>query len=195
MSVEHDLSDSSKADFYAHIHASLSALLEGHSWWVSNLSQAASLLYHSYAGTDLYGLKDDKPVVNWSGFYLESRKPGARELTLGPFHGRPACVTIRAEAGKGVCADAFVLEKGVVVDDVDAYEGHIGECALGFAYSACDGDTRSEVVLPLRLKTKEGLKTVGVLDLDSTVFATFDEEDLKGLERVVEIIAEASEWE
>lgn len=35
------------------------------------------------------------------------------------------------------------------------------------------------------------LKTLGVLDLDSTVLATFDEEDLKGLTRVVEILAES----
>lgn len=61
-------------------------------------------------------------------------------------------------------------------------------------YSACDGDTKSEVVLPLRLKVADGDKTVGVLDLDSTVLATFDEVDLDGLQTVVDILRETSHW-
>lgn len=60
--------------------------------------------------------------------------------------------------------------------------------------AACDGDTKSEIVLPLRLNTPEGPKTVGVLDLDSTKFSSFDEHDLAGLERVVEILAAASDY-
>lgn len=44
------------------------------------------------------------------------------------------------------------------------------------------------------MRTANGVRTIGVLDLDSTVIGTFDDEDLKGLERVVEIIAEASMW-
>lgn len=118
----------SKPEFYAHIHEQLEALLDGHRWWVSNLAQVSSLLYHSYAGSALYGLLSEEtttPVVNWCGFYL--RPDGAGPLVLGPYHGRPACVTIQAVKGKGVCADAFVTDTGVVVTDVDAYPGHIGE--------------------------------------------------------------------
>lgn len=106
----------------------LEALLSDR-WWVSNLSQVSSLLYHSYAGCALYGLLEGSttPVVNWCGFYLHH----GEKLTLGPFQGRPACVHIAPIAGKGVCADAFVNEKGVVVDDVEAYPGHIGEpCSI-----------------------------------------------------------------
>lgn len=44
------------------------------------------------------------------------------------------------------------------------------------------------------MKTPEGDKTVGVLDLDSTVLATFDQVDLDGLQTVVDILKEASHW-
>jgi L-methionine (R)-S-oxide reductase len=114
-----------KPAFYAHIHAQLDALLED--YWLSNLAQVASLLYHSYAGCALYGLSEDSlPVVNWAGFYI-TEAAGQALLRLGPYHGRPACTLIKAQAGRGVCADAFVEKRGVVVDDVEAYPGHIGQ--------------------------------------------------------------------
>lgn len=37
-------------------------------------------------------------------------------------------------------------------------------------------------------------RTIGVLDLDSTKLATFDDEDLKGLQGIVELVAKASDW-
>ncbi|WOO76764.1 Protein YtsP [Vanrija pseudolonga] len=179
-----------KAEFYAHVTEQLELLLDGHRYWVSNLAQASALLYHSYAGSELYGLADNHtPVVNWVGFYVqpsaEPVKGKPAPLVLGPYAGRPACITISPVAGRGVCADAFVNDAPVVVGDVDAYPGHI----------ACDGDTKSEIVLPLRLSTPAGVSaTVGVLDLDSTVLSTFDDEDRKGLEEVVRILAKASDW-
>lgn len=110
----------------------LELLLEGHRYWVSNLAQASALLYHSYAGSELYGLADNHtPVVNWVGFYVQPKpepvngKPAP--LVLGPYAGRPACITISPVAGRGVCADAFVKDVPVVVGDVDAYPGHIGQ--------------------------------------------------------------------
>lgn len=51
---------------------------------------------------------------------------------------------------------------------------------------ACDALSASEIVLPLRSQ-KDG-KTVGVLDLDSTVKDTFDDEDKRGLERIVALL-------
>ncbi|CAK9780496.1 GAF domain-like protein [Cutaneotrichosporon oleaginosum] len=170
-----------KKEFYAHIHEQLRALLDGHRYWVSNLAQVSALLYHSYLGTSLYGLQEGTtPVVNWCGFYI--RPAGEANLVLGPYAGRPACVTITPKAGRGVCADAFVGEKGVVVQDVEAYPGHI----------ACDGETKSEIVLPLRLNGTDAV--VGVLDLDSTTLGTFDDDDLAGLEEVVRILQETSDW-
>lgn len=37
-------------------------------------------------------------------------------------------------------------------------------------------------------------KPVGVLDLDSTVLKTFDEDDKDGLEGIVEILNKACDW-
>ena len=64
-----------------------------------------------------------------AGFYLDAElfpgKKGQAEdpqlLLLGPFSGKPACQFIRAQAGKGVCADAFVSHKTVVVPNVGEY--------------------------------------------------------------------------
>jgi L-methionine (R)-S-oxide reductase len=57
---------------------------------------------------------------------------------------------------------------------------------------ACDGLTKSEIVIPLYMSQKS--TPVGVLDLDSTVLGTFDEEDKDGLEGIVKILSEACDW-
>lgn len=55
-----------------------------------------------------------------------------------------------------------------------------------FLFSACDALSQSEIVLPLKSQ-RDGV-TVGVLDLDSTVKNTFDDEDKRGLERIVALL-------
>ncbi len=100
----------------------LNALTDGVPERVSNLANAASLLYHALEN------------VNWAGFYLLR----GEALVLGPFMGRPACV--RIPLGKGVCGTAAVRGETVVVPDVHAFPGHI----------ACDEASRSEIVVPLR---------------------------------------------
>lgn len=73
----------------------------------------------------------------------------------------------------------------MVVEDVAAYPGHI----------ACDGDTKSEVVLPVVLRRHgKGDIALGVLDLDCLALGGFDHEDCKGLERVVDIVVKKSYW-
>ncbi|OCF37295.1 GAF domain-containing protein [Kwoniella heveanensis BCC8398] len=108
-------------------------------------------------------------------------QPQLPPLLLGPYQGRPACLSINPIKGKGVCADAFLSRSTLIVDDVEAYPGHI----------ACDGETKSEIVLPL-LNTEGSV--IGVLDLDSTSLGTFGEEDMKGLERIVGILKEGCDW-
>lgn len=110
----------------------------------------------------------------------EEKTKSENVLLLGPFSGKPACQLIRAQSGKGVCADAFVFCKTVIVEDVDAYPGHI----------ACDGETKSEIVLPIVVNNE----AIGVLDLDCLAIAGFDEEDRKGLEVIVKIIVDACDW-
>lgn len=111
--------------------------------------------------------------INWAGFYLMEEG----RLVLGPFQGRPACIEI--PVGKGVCGTAVEKDEILLVENVHDFPGHI----------ACDSASNSEIVLPLHA----GQKVVGVLDIDSPVFARFDEEDRKGLAcfaRIVEKMLE-----
>ncbi|KAG8679374.1 hypothetical protein FRC08_017018, partial [Ceratobasidium sp. 394] len=125
-------------------------------------------------------------AVNWAGFYLSSdlfpRSQPSTTLTLllGPFSGRPACQFIRAQPGKGVCADAYVTRKTVLVRDVNSYPGHI----------ACDGATQSEIVAPVFA----GEKVVGVLDLDCLKLGGFDEVDREGVERIAGLLGRGCDW-
>lgn len=115
------------------------------------------------------------PDVSWAGFYFLR----GGELIVGPFQGKPACV--RIAVGRGVCGTAAAKRETIIVPDVDAFPGHI----------ACDAASRSEVVVPLI--AADGL--MGVLDLDSTRLARFDEVDARGLERLAELYVEASRLE
>lgn len=111
--------------------------------------------------------------INWAGFYLMEEG----RLVLGPFQGRPACIEI--PVGKGVCGTAVEKDEILLVENVHDFPGHI----------ACDSASNSEIVLPLHA----GQKVVGVLDIDSPIFARFDEEDRKGLvcfARIVEKMLE-----
>lgn len=115
------------------------------------------------------------PELNWAGFYFV--RDG--ELVLGPFQGKPACV--RIALGKGVCGTAGLMRETVIVPNVHEFPGHI----------ACDGDSTSEIVVPL---VRDG-DLIGVLDLDSPHQGRFDEEDARGLNRLVELFLKSLERE
>lgn len=117
---------------------------------VSNAANLSALLYQ------------ELPEVSWVGFYFLD----SGTLELGPFQGKPACVSI--ELGKGVCGTAAASGQSIRVADVDAFEGHI----------ACDADARAELVVPL---FKHG-ELLGVLDIDSTRPDRFSKQDEEGLE-------------
>jgi GAF domain-containing protein len=104
----------------------------------------------------------------WVGFYMV--KNG--ELVVGPFQGPVACTRIRK--GKGVCGTSWQEARTLIVPDVEAFPGHI----------ACSSLSRSEIVVPL---FHQG-EVIGVLDVDSTALAAFDEEDQRWLEELVSAI-------
>ena len=106
---------------YSLLISQLEAVTDGVDNNVTNLANAAALLYNS--------LED----VSWAGFYIADG--GA--LMLGPFQGKPACVKI--PRGRGVCGAAFERGETVVVPNVHEFEGHI----------ACDAASNSEIVIPL----------------------------------------------
>ena len=110
------------------------------------------------------------PGFFWTGFYL--LRDG--ELTVGPYQGTLACLVL--EAHTGVCWAGVDRGETVVVADVHAFPGHI----------ACDSRSNSEIVVPLR---DAAGRIVGVLDVDSTRHANFDEVDAECLERISALIS------
>jgi len=145
------------ATFHAELRGQLDALLGDERDPIANLANAAALIWHT------------TPDLNWAGFYLRRSES---ELVLGPFQGKPACV--RIAVGRGVCGAAVARDASVLVEDVHAFPGHI----------ACDGASRSELVVPLR----HNGKVVGVLDLDSPLLSRFTAADQEGFERLMTLI-------
>ena len=111
------------------------------------------------------------PEINWAGFYLME----SNQLILGPFQGKHACIVI--PVGKGVCGTAVARRETQLVDDVHAFPGHI----------ACDSASNSEIVVPLYKDNR----IIGVLDIDSPVFARFSDADREGLEAFAQILQQA----
>jgi GAF domain-containing protein len=119
-------------------------------------------------------IQEALPALNWAGFYFLRDA----ELILGPFQGKVACV--RIPLGKGVCGTAAERRETIVVPDVHDFPGHI----------ACDAASRAEIVVPL---IQSG-KLLGVLDLDSPEPGRFDREDAAGLEMLVRLLLEGSDF-
>lgn len=112
----------SKTAFYDSLLSQVSALIEGETDLIANLSNVSALLNLTL---------DD---LNWVGFYL-LKSP--EQLVLGPFQGKPAC--LRIPVGRGVCGTAVATGQTQRVTDVHAFVGHI----------ACDAASNSEIVLPI----------------------------------------------
>jgi len=150
-----------KTEFYRDLCAELSALLGDERDAIANAANTSALLF------------ERMPDINWAGFYFLR---DGKELIVGPFQGRPACV--RIAVGRGVCGTAVERRRSILVDDVHAFSDHI----------ACDAASRSELVVPL---LREG-EVVGVLDLDSPRLARFDAEDQAGVEALATIYVRLS---
>jgi L-methionine (R)-S-oxide reductase len=150
-----------KTGAYRELHGQLTALFAGERNGLANAANLSALLYEAL------------PDLNWAGFYFLE----GRELVLGPFQGKVACV--RIALGQGVCGSAAERRETVIVEDVQAFPGHI----------ACDAASRSEIVVPLIQKGQ----LLGVLDLDSPQLARFDREDGIGLNALVALLLESSD--
>lgn len=113
-------------------------------------------------------IKQTFDKVSWVGFYLFD----GEILYLGPFQGKVACTSIKL--GKGVCGTAAEKGETIIVPDVNEFPGHI----------FCDPDSKSEIVVPMFKNNK----LIGVLDLDSDSYNSFDETDKKYLEEIVKFL-------
>ncbi|WP_332812560.1 GAF domain-containing protein [Sphingomonas sp.] len=146
-----------KVELYRQLNAAAAALTEGEPDPIANMANVAALLWESV------------PDLNWAGFYRAIGK----ELVLGPFQGRPAC--IRIPFGQGVCGAAAASMEPQCVDDVHAFPGHI----------ACDVASASELVVPI--VDAGGL--IAVLDLDSPRPGRFDKDDVAGCVELARLLA------
>jgi GAF domain-containing protein len=106
------------------------------------------------------------PHFYWTGFY---RVCGNR-LVVGPYMGTVGCLQI--EIGQGVCGMSAQKRQTIIVPDVNQFPGHI----------ACDPNSKSEIVVPVFAPDGE---LIAVLDVDSDRLDAFDEEDQRGLEKIV----------
>lgn len=95
-------------------------------------------------------------------------------LVLGPFHGPPT-EHVRIPVTDGICGAAVVQGETVIVDDVSSDP----------RYLACSIETRSEIVVPIRVNGK----IVGEIDIDSHELAAFGPDDRDFLESCAAIIA------
>ena len=148
----------SKPELYRELTAAADALTAGEPDAVANMANVAALLWQFV------------PRLNWAGFY----RVQGRELVLGPFAGKPAC--IRIAFGQGVCGAAAATGTTQRVADVHAFPGHI----------ACDAASRSELVVPV---LREGRTVIAVIDLDSPEPGRFDTDDARGIEALAALLA------
>jgi L-methionine (R)-S-oxide reductase len=149
--------DLPKPELYRQLLAAAEALTAREPDGVANMANLAALIWQLV------------PDLNWAGFYRLIE----RELVLGPFCGKPAC--IRIPLGQGVCGTAAAEAATQLVPDVNAFPGHI----------ACDAASRSELVVPV---LRDGA-VIAVLDLDSPTPARFDADDQAGFEALAALAA------
>lgn len=152
-----------KALFHKAVNHLLETLIKDEPDWTANLANASALLGHQLT------------EINWVGFYILR----SGELVLGPFQGKPACTHI--PVGSGVCGTAARDQRTLLIADVHQFPGHI----------ACDGDSASEIVVPI-IDGQGNL--LGVLDIDSPVLGRFDQADVLGLETFAARLASVAGW-
>lgn len=149
-----------RLETYAGVRTRIDALLDDDADWVSAMATVACELNAAF----------DR--FHWTGFYRTVR-PG--HLKVGPYQGGHGCLDIAF--GQGVCGTSAAEKRTVIVEDVDAFPGHI----------ACSSSTRSEIVVPV---FDGGGNVVAVLDVDSDDAAAFNDVDRDQLEQLCGMLGE-----
>jgi GAF domain-containing protein len=142
---------------YAAVAADIDAVLEGEPDLIARMATVAAMLAAAF------------DHFLWTGFYVVDPAHTA-QMVVGPYQGALGC--LRIDFGRGVCGAAATRRETVIVDDVEAFPGHI----------ACDSRSRSEIVVPVFDRTD---RLIAVLDVDSAAPAAFGVADAQGLEAIV----------
>jgi L-methionine (R)-S-oxide reductase len=139
------------------------ALVDGEADVIAKMATLAAEIFHA------------DPRFDWVGFY---RRVDEKLLKIGPYQGGHGCLVIPFD--RGVCGAAAREEKTQLVEDVEAFPGHI----------ACAASTRSELVVPVFDATG---RLIALLDIDSDQPAAFTQEDAAFFEDLMaEVFARAS---
>lgn len=143
-----------KAEIYRNVAKEIAAVLDGETCATAKMATISCMLSHAF------------DHFFWTGFYVVD--PDKKdELVVGPYQGTLGC--LRIPFGRGVCGEAAVQAKTIIVDNVHEHPGHI----------ACDSRSNSEIVVPV-FDSSQNL--IAVLDVDSTAFGAFDQTDANELE-------------
>jgi GAF domain-containing protein len=140
---------------YDTLAKTIHSLTEGETDEVALMATLVCELHHA----------DDR--FDWTGFY---RVTEPNLLKIGPYQGGHGCLQI--PFSRGVCGAAARTRDVQLVDDVEAFEGHI----------ACASSTRSELVLPVFNAAGD---VIAVLDIDSDQPAAFIKEDAQALTTIL----------
>jgi len=146
-----------KLEKYARLEKQISSYLSstGDVW--ARLATIESVLHHKM------------PIFFWTGVYVLIDG----ELIVRSYQGPVACQKLKKNIG--VCWSSINSGKTIIVNDVDAFPGHI----------ACNSATKSEIVVPL--KDRDG-NIIGCFDVDSRELSSFDKDDAKGIESILSLI-------
>jgi L-methionine (R)-S-oxide reductase len=155
MAEELIIKQGTKEEQYLELIPQIAALIENEPDLIANLANICAALKEQFGWL-------------WIGFYLVK----ADELVLAPFQGPIACTRIKK--GRGVCGTAWEQMKTIIVQDVNAFPGHI----------TCNNLSKSEIVLPL-IRHNE---VVAVLDVDHSLYGAFDKTDELFLSEIISLI-------
>jgi GAF domain-containing protein len=151
-----DLRDQSRPAAYRELEEQVRLVLEGINDSVAGMATISALI-HGALG------------FLWTGFYRVVT-PG-KLMLVGPYQGSLGCLEIAF--GRGVCGTAAAERRTIIVDDVDAFPGHI----------SCDVRSKSEIVVPVFNNVGE---LIAVFDIDSDQPSAFTGDDREGLERIMQ---------
>jgi GAF domain-containing protein len=140
---------------YTYLAKTIASLTEGETDEIALMATLACEFHHA----------DDR--FDWTGFY---RNVGDDLLKIGPYQGGHGCLQI--PFSRGVCGAAARTGEVQLVEDVDAFAGHI----------ACASSTRSELVLPVFGARS---RLIGVFDIDSNQPAAFTTEDAVAIAQIL----------
>jgi GAF domain-containing protein len=147
-----------KAQRYAAAAQEIAAVLEGETNVIARMATVSSMLASTFDS------------FFWTGFYVVD--PLKREeLVVGPYQGTLGC--LRIAFGRGACGTAARERKTQIVEDVEAFPGHI----------ACDSRSQSEIVVPV--VDADG-RLIAVFDVDAETKRAFDATDAEWLERILQ---------